>query len=109
MHAVLVAFRPVEMSQKGFRELADEVAPAFAAIPGMLTKIWLDASDAEVPSGGGFYLFETEVDAERYLASDLFRSGVSENPHLRDVEVQSLPVLDGPTAQTSPGLGGVLA
>lgn len=109
MHAVLVAFRPAGMSQEGFRELADEVAPAFGAIPGLISKVWLDSPDPSVPSGGGFYLFERREDAEAYLASDLFRSGVLDNPHLTDIEVQSVPVLDGPTALTSPGLAGVAA
>jgi hypothetical protein len=107
MHAVIVTFRPAEMSQEAFRELAGEVAPAFADIPGLVTKIWLDAEDPSTPSGGGIYLFEDETQAAAYLTSELFRSGVAENPHLADVSWRAVPVLEGPTRTTSPGLRAV--
>jgi hypothetical protein len=109
MHAVIVTFRTREMPQDAFRELADEVAPAFSDIPGLVTKIWLDTPDPDAPGGGGVYLFEHKDDADAYLASDLFRSGVSENPHFADVRTKAVGVLDGPTRITSPGLAPVAA
>lgn len=109
MHAVIVTFRTREMPQDAFRELADEVAPAFSDIPGLVTKIWLDTPDADTPDRGGVYLFERKEDADAYLVSDLFRSGVAENPHFTEVRAQSVDVLDGPTRVTSPGLAPVAA
>jgi len=109
MHALLITFRTADMPQDAFRDLAAEVAPAFSEIPGLITKIWLDATNPAIPGGGGVYLFERREDAEAYLRGELYRSGVARNRHLTDVEVVSVPVLEGPTRITSPGLSAVAA
>jgi hypothetical protein len=100
MHAVIVRFRTEGLTQPAYRELCEEIAPAFAGIPGLVAKVWLDTPDPAAPGGGGVYLFAARRDAEGYLASDLFRGGVRENPHLRDLSVVSVPILDGPTQVT---------
>ena len=41
MHIQIVNFNLKNMTDPGFRSMANEVAPAFASVPGLLGKIWL--------------------------------------------------------------------
>src|SRR5207249_10252992 len=41
MHVQIVNFNLKDMTDAGFRSMANEVAPAFASVPGLLGKIWL--------------------------------------------------------------------
>lgn len=41
MHVQLVNFNLNDMTDVGFRSMANEVAPAFASVAGLLGKIWL--------------------------------------------------------------------
>ena len=49
--------------------MCDEVAPAFAAVPGLVSKVWL--ADRENGVYGGVYTFENGAAVDAYLASDL--------------------------------------
>ena len=41
MHVQIVNFNLKDMTDAGFRSMANEVAPAFANVPGLLGEIWL--------------------------------------------------------------------
>ena len=41
MHVLIVNFNLKDMTDAEFRSMADEVALAFASVPGRLGKIWL--------------------------------------------------------------------
>ena len=41
MHVQIVNFNLKDMTDAGFRSMANEVAPVFASVPGLLGKIWL--------------------------------------------------------------------
>src|SRR4029453_17304128 len=80
-----------------FREHADHVASAFAAVPGLLWKIWL--LDEERGRGGGVYLFADRAAATAYLAGPIV-AGLRANPAVAGVEVRLFDVLDGPSVIT---------
>lgn len=101
MHAVTVTFG-IDMTHEEFLAGCERVAPAFAAVPGLVSKAWL--ADADSGVYGGQYLFATRRAAEEYLSSELFAAGVRANPRFRSPQVRSLAVADAPTAVTTPGL-----
>ena len=51
MHIQVINFRLKDLSPAGYAALCDELAPNFAAMPGLLAKVWL-ADDASGTYGG---------------------------------------------------------
>src|SRR4051812_20810532 len=97
MHVQVVNFQLRDMDEAAFRALCDELAPTFATIPGMVSKLWL----ADTASGtyGGVYIWESRDAYEAYIRSDLFHA-VRNNPHFANVTSRDFGVLDGPTRVT---------
>lgn len=101
MHAVVITFDLIDMTHTHYEEVCAELAPAFAALPGLLAKIWL--TDAENAAYGGVYLFGDAASAEAFLGSTLARS-VAENPHFAGLAVRRFDVDEAATARTQPGM-----
>jgi hypothetical protein len=80
-----------------YRGLADHVASALAAVPGLLWKIWI--LDEERARGGGVYLFADRAAATAYLEGPIV-SGLRGNPAVSGIEVRLFDVLEGPSAIT---------
>jgi hypothetical protein len=80
-----------------YRGLADHVAGAIAAVPGLLWKIWI--LDEERGRGGGVYLFADRLAATAYLEGPIV-SRLRANPALAGVEVRLFDVLEGPSVIT---------
>lgn len=97
MEILIVTFSLDGISDAEFRDQCDEIAPAFAAVPGLLSKVWL----ADPANGvyGGVYTFRDAPAADAYLDSDLM-AHVAANPAFVDVTARRFAVLSGPTAVT---------
>ena len=80
-----------------FRAHADHVASAFAAVPGLLSKVWI--LDQERGRAGGVYLFTDRLAATAYLDGPIVK-GLRQNPALASVEVRLFDVLEGPSVIT---------
>jgi hypothetical protein len=80
-----------------FRGLADHVAGAIAAVPGLLWKVWI--LDEERGRGGGVYLFADRVAATAYLAGPIV-ARLRGNPAVAGVDVSLFDVLDAPSVIT---------
>jgi len=80
-----------------FRAHADHVAGAFAALPGLLSKVWI--IDEERGRAGGVYLFADRLAATAYLEGPIVK-GLRENPALAGVEVRLFDVIEGPSVIT---------
>jgi Putative mono-oxygenase ydhR len=93
---ILVINFSLAMTEAEYRKMCDDVAPAFAAVPGLVSKIWL----ANRVNGvyGGVYTFESGEALDAHLASDLGQ--VAAIPGLVDVSVHRFEVLRGPTTIT---------
>jgi hypothetical protein len=102
MHVQIVNFNLKDMPDAGFRSMANEVAPAFASVPGLLGKIWL--ADAGKNTYGGVYIWRDAAAMQAYVASDLGR-GVAGNPHFANLTSREFEMLSEPTA----GSGGPVA
>lgn len=101
MHVQLIRFRLQGITDEQYRLRCDDLAPAFAEIPGLLAKLWL--ADPEQGVYGGVYLFRDRVAVEAFRASDLFGS-VASSPHFADVAASDFAVLEGPSRVTQPVL-----
>ena len=65
MHVQIVNFNLKDMTDAGFRLMANEVAPAFASVPGLLGKIWLaDVGKNTLAPGYELKAFEPGEDHE---------------------------------------------
>jgi Putative mono-oxygenase ydhR len=82
MHVQVVNFGLVGVDEAGYVALCDELAPAFAAVPGLLTKVWL--ADSEAGVYGGVYVWASRAAMEAFAGGDLFAAMVS-HPNLADL------------------------
>jgi hypothetical protein len=97
MQILIVNFNLDGISEEEFASSCDELAPAFAAVPGLASKVWL--ADRAEGIFGGVYTFESEKAVDDYLSSDLF-AAVGATPEFVNISVRRFDVLDGPTRVT---------
>ena len=97
MHIQVVNFHLRGLSVGNFRKLCDDLAPAFAGLPGLAAKIWL--ADPGANTFGGVYLWQDRKAMEDFAKTDLFRSVVS-HPNLADLVSRDFEVMEGPTRVT---------
>jgi Putative mono-oxygenase ydhR len=70
VHAFLVTYSLDGATSTEHAELCAQLAPAVAAVSGLVSATWL-ANEA-TGRYGGFYLFETRSEFDRFVASELF-------------------------------------
>ena len=111
MHVQIVNFNLKDLTDAGFRSMANEVAPAFASVPRLLGKIWL--ADVGKNTYGGVYIWQDTAAMKAYLASDLGK-GVAGNPNFANLNTRDFEVLGeattssgGPVAASLTATAGV--
>lgn len=97
MEVLIVNFSLEGMSEGQYEELCNEVAPAFADVPGLVSKVWL--ADRAGGVFGGVYSFDTAASLDEFLDSELF-AGVGTTPGLVNFSVRRFGILRAPTALT---------
>jgi len=97
MQILIINFSLDGLTEDEFASQCDEVAPAFAAVPGLASKVWL--ADRSEGIYGGVYTFESDAAVDEYLKSELF-AAVAATPGLVNFSVRRFGVLDGPTRVT---------
>jgi hypothetical protein len=97
MHVQIVEFQLNGIDDAQYRAACDEGAPTFAAIPGLLSKIWL--ADQSSNTYGGVYIWRDRQSMQNFVGSDLFR-GITDDPQLNDVRSHDFEVLETPTEVT---------
>ena len=105
MELLVIKFGLKGIAESDYCGVCDELAPAFAAVPGLAHKVWL--ADSSNGVYGGVYTFENGSALEAFLGSELFAQ-VGAMPVLKDITVQRFSVLSGPTEVTR-GLVGASA
>jgi hypothetical protein len=55
MHLLIVTFNLKGLSDAAYRQSCEEEAPTFAALPGLISKVWL--ADEPTNTYGGVYTF----------------------------------------------------
>jgi quinol monooxygenase YgiN len=97
MHIQVVNFNLSGMTEAEFRAMSDEIAPMFAAAPGLISKVWL--ADPANNTYGGVYTWRDRSAYEAYTRSELF-AAVAGNPHFANIVSKDFGILDGPTGVT---------
>lgn len=79
-----------------YARIADELAGAFAEVPGLRWKIWtLNEAESEA---GGIYLFEDAASLEAFLGSPL-AAQVKAHPAVIEMSAKPFEIMPGPTAR----------
>ena len=97
MHVLIVNFNLKDMTDAEFRSMANEVASAFASVPGLLSKVWI--ADAGKNTYGGVYFWQDAAAMRAYLASDMGK-GVTGNPNFANLTSRDFEILSGPTGSS---------
>ncbi len=98
MHVLVVNFQLDGVSEDEYRAMCDELAPAFAEVPGLVAKTWL--ADASTNTYGGVYMWRDREAFEAYAGSEL-ASNVANHPNLADVTMRDFAVIEAPSAVTN--------
>jgi heme-degrading monooxygenase HmoA len=97
MHILIINFGLEGMTAEQYGEAVESVAPAFAELPGLVSKTWL--ANEQTNTYGGVYVWQGREAMEAYKESDLYKWMVA-NPYVKDVTVKDFAVLEGPTRIT---------
>jgi hypothetical protein len=97
----VIQFRLAGLSEADYRAHAEVVAPAFNAMPGLLSKVWL--ANADTNTYGGVYTWRDRASLEQYRASAIY-AGMVSNPGLADISDREFGILPEPTRVTAPGI-----
>jgi hypothetical protein len=94
----LVTFRLAGISTADYEAHCAHVAPAFAGLPGLQSKVWLADPAANV--FGGLYAWRDRAAMDAYVDGDLF-AALQANPGLEDVRTRAFGVLEEPGRVTA--------
>lgn len=97
MHIQIVNFQLKDITEDDYAALCEQIAPSFAAIPGLISKVFL--ANPATGTYGGVYTWRDRQAMEAFTHSDLFTS-VAQDPHLAGMTSRDFGVLEGPTAVT---------
>jgi quinol monooxygenase YgiN len=97
MYVQIVNFNLNNTTPAEFENLCQQLAPQFAALPGLISKVWL--ADPVSNTFGGVYTWQDRTAYEAFTRTELFR-GVASHPNLSNVTSHGFDILEGPTRQT---------
>jgi len=98
MHILIVQFNLNGITQAEYQHACDtQFAPAFSAVPGLLSKVWL--SDPATNTYGGVYTWSSREAMQQYFQSPLFQA-VASHPNLANITSRDFSILEQPTRVT---------
>ncbi|MBH30381.1 MAG: hypothetical protein CMG71_00125 [Candidatus Marinimicrobia bacterium] len=95
----VVNFNLEGITHDDFMGVANEVAPNFAALPGLIQKVWL--SDEANNTYGGVYSWSTKEACEAYRSGELYAGALANNPNFVNLSDKGFAVLEGPSKVTN--------
>lgn len=72
MHALIVDYGLRGATAAEHAELCEQLAPALAAVPGLVSLVWL--SNEATGRYGGFYIFDHKPAFDAFVASELYEA-----------------------------------
>ena len=97
MYIQIVNFNLRNASPSDFEKLCNDLAPQFATLPGLISKVWL--ADPASNTFGGVYTWQDRTSYEAFTRSELF-SAVKSHPNLTNISSRTFDVLEEPTRKT---------
>jgi quinol monooxygenase YgiN len=97
MHILIVNFNLGGMTEEDYLGLVEPIAPAFAGLPGLISKTWL--ANKETNTYGGVYVWSDRGAMEAYKQTDIYK-GMQTNPHFANVTVSDFAVVENATRVT---------
>jgi hypothetical protein len=101
MYMQVIQFRLAGLSEADYRAHTERVAPAFSAMPGLVSKVWL--ANAATNTYGGIYTWRDRVSLEQYRSSEIYARLIA-NPGLDDFSDREFAILLEPTRVTAPAV-----
>lgn len=101
MDVLIVNFKLDGISAETWEQRATQLAPKFAAMPDLLSKVWL--ADPETGTYGGAYLWRDRASLDAYLAGPVF-GALDQLPGVHSIETRAFASLDAPTRISSGAL-----
>ncbi len=97
MYIQIINFQLNGIGEEDYVGLCDQLAPSFAALPGLVSKVWL--ADPATNTYGGVYTWRDRQAMEDFTKTDLFNA-VATHPNLANVTSRGFAVLEAPTRVT---------
>ena len=97
MHIQVVNFNLEGISRAEYESVCNELAEAFAALPGLVSKHWL--ADEKNNTYGGVYIWDTREAYDAFVNSELFAGGGA-NPALVNMNSKDFDVIETPSRVT---------
>lgn len=97
MHILIINFNLDGVSHEDYEASCLEVAPVFAALPGLISKTWL--ADEATNTYGGVYVWESHQAVLDYKESDVMAQLLG-NPVFTNITVTDFGILAGPSGVT---------
>ncbi len=94
MYIQVVTFHLKDLPEDAFRQACEQVAPAIAEAPGLVSKVFL--ANATTNTYGGVYTWRDRSAMEAFQGSEIFQ-GLAANPNLVDVRSQEFGVFEDAT------------
>jgi hypothetical protein len=103
LHALVLTYglRGGSTDLGAYEELAVALAPAFRAVPGLVSEVWLSSRARN--RFGSFYLFDSRPSFDAFISGELFGS-IWDHPGLSDPKAEDFEVAAAPTALTGGSL-----
>jgi len=95
MNVLIVTFELEGISEEAWERQAAQLAPKFAAMPDLLSKVWL--ADPENNTYGGAYLWRDRAALDAYLAGPVF-GALDKLPGVHSIETRTFAALEAPTS-----------
>ena len=97
MYIQIINFQLKDLSEEGYAGICDDIAPAFANVPGLLSKVWL--SNSSTGTYGGVYFWSDRKAMEDFIQTELFNT-VATHPNLTNITSTDFTVMEEPTRVT---------
>ena len=94
----VVSFNLEGITHDDFMGVANDVAPNFAALPGLINKVWL--SDETNNTYGGVYSWVSQEACEAYRNGELYAGALATNPNFVNLSDKGFDVLENPSKVT---------
>lgn len=79
MYVTYVTFNLSGIDESAYSEAVKTLAPGYAQVPGLLSKVWIKQS--KIGAYGGIYFWASKSHYENYQESELYKA-VSTHPNL---------------------------